>query len=82
MTDREHRLIVFFFSIAIKKWQRELKSILSKYERIHAKYISVMIEHDVAANAYAQRIEKLRQTCKDLGMSDSEIEDLTRWRDD
>lgn len=81
MTDREHRLVVFFIRVAVRKWTHELKSVLRKYERIHEKYISVEIEHDKAVELYEQRIGKLRTLCESLGMSDSEISDLTKWHE-
>ena len=81
MTDREHRLIVFFIRVIVRKWMRELKSVRTKYERIHSSYISVQIEHDKAVELYESRIKKLRTLCENLGLSDSEIENLIKWHE-
>lgn len=81
MTDREHRLIVFFIRVVVRKWMRELKSVRTKYERIHSSYISVQIEHDKAVELYESRIAKLRTLCENLGFSDSEIESLIKWHE-
>lgn len=81
MTDREHRLIVFFIRVLVRKWMRELKNVRTKYERIHSSYISVQIEHDKAVELYESRIAKLRTLCENLDLSDSEIENLIKWHE-
>lgn len=81
MTDRERRILCFFIRAIVRKWAKELKTVRTKYERIHSSYISVQIEHDKAVDLYENRIKKLRTLCENLGLSDSEIENLIKWHE-
>ena len=81
MTDRERRVLCFFIRVTVRKWAKELKTVRAKYERIHSSYISVQIEHDKAVDLYESRIKKLRTLCENLGLSDSEIENLIKWHE-
>lgn len=82
--DEKERKVDYIFIVrnAAESLQADLKSVRKKYERIHSDYLSVMLEYDEAVNTYEQRMKSLRSFAKSKGLSDSEIENLTKWRED
>ena len=67
---------------AVEVCQFELKKYKARLEKQNELYISAMIEHDIAVKLYEKRIATIREICASHGLSDAEIDALTKWRED
>ena len=82
LTDGERLGYIFLVRNLVELYQAELKSAKLQLEKSNAQYISDMIAHDRAVELYEKRIAKIREICANHGLSDSEIENLTKWHDE
>ena len=81
MTDKERMDYALLVRNVVEIYQSELRMAKLRLERQQSQYISAMLSYDKAVEKYEKRISELVSICENHGFSNSEIENLTTWRD-
>ena len=81
MTDEERKDFIFLVRNVVEVYQHEVKQSALKVEKYHSLYISVQLEDRFICEKYEKRIAHIKEVCKKAGLSDNDIESLTKWRD-
>lgn len=80
--DERNMDYIFFVRNVVEVYQGELKQAKILLEKCALEYTSAMIAHEEAVKLYEKRIAEIRRNCVHHGLSDAEIEALTKWRED
>lgn len=82
MTDKEREDYLLLVHNAVEYYQGQLKKAKLRLEKQYLIYNSAELSYLFAVDEYENHIRRIREQCKEKGLSDAEIDALTKWRED
>lgn len=82
MPDKEREDYIALVHNAVEFYQGQLKQAKLRLEKQYLIYNSAQLSYMFAVDEYETHIRRIREQCKEKGLSDAEIEALTKWRED